>query len=78
MLGFIIAFWAAPTMTVGRLFFAAATTAYIMIGIALEERDHARWLGTPYLEYKARTSMLIPMPSRAAPAKKAAALEASD
>jgi protein-S-isoprenylcysteine O-methyltransferase Ste14 len=38
-LGFVIAFWAAPTMSVGRLFFAAATTAYILIAIQFEEHD---------------------------------------
>ncbi len=73
MLGFIIAFWAAPTMTVGHLIFAVATTGYMLVGIALEERDHARWLGAPYLDYKARTSMLIPMPPRAAPQRQATA-----
>nr|WP_249166745.1 methanethiol S-methyltransferase [Bradyrhizobium sp. JYMT SZCCT0428] len=37
-LGFIIAFWAAPTMSVGHLLFAAVTTAYILIGKFLDER----------------------------------------
>jgi len=65
MLGFVIAFWAAPTMTVGRLFFAAASTLYVLVGIHLEERDHAFYLGDEYRRYKERTSMLVPMPPRA-------------
>jgi methanethiol S-methyltransferase len=72
MLGFIVAFWAAPTLTVGRLFFAFMATAYILVGIALEERDHAYWLGSQYLDYKARTSMLIPLPPRPASQRHAA------
>lgn len=73
MLGFMVAFWAAPTMTPGRLFFAVMTTAYMLVGIALEERDHAFWLGAPYLDYKRRTSMLIPMPPRRASHRQATA-----
>lgn len=64
MLGFIIAFWAAPTMMAGHLLFAVATTAYIVIAVRLEERDLVDAMGDQYRDYRREVSMLVPLPRR--------------
>jgi methanethiol S-methyltransferase len=70
-LGFIIAFWATPVMTVGHLVFAIATTGYIVIAIQLEERDLVHEYGAQYEGYRRRVSMLAPLPKRAPQAERA-------
>jgi methanethiol S-methyltransferase len=65
MLGLLIVFWATPHMTVGHLFFALASTAYIAVGIRFEERDLRAHLGAEYEEYASRVPAVVPAPHRA-------------
>ena len=58
-LGWFFAFWATPTMTVTRLVFAIATSAYILIAIQLEERDLID-AHPEYADYRRRVPMLVP------------------
>jgi protein-S-isoprenylcysteine O-methyltransferase Ste14 len=63
-LGFVIALWAIPVMSVGHLLFAAGATGYIFVGIWFEERDLVVTFGDTYVAYRRRVSMLFPVPKR--------------
>jgi protein-S-isoprenylcysteine O-methyltransferase Ste14 len=60
-LGFIIAFWSTPRMSMGHLFFAVMTTAYMIVAIQFEERDLLRAHGEAYANYRNHVSMLTPV-----------------
>ncbi|MFT5437509.1 MAG: protein-S-isoprenylcysteine O-methyltransferase Ste14 [Ulvibacter sp.] len=61
MLGFLIAFWATPTMTVGHLLFTLVTTIYIFVAVKyLEEKDLKKVIGKDYETYQKEVPMIIP------------------
>lgn len=61
MTGFLIAFWAAPTMTMGHLLFALVTTGYILAAVLrLEEKDLIAQIGDDYITYQREVPAFIP------------------
>jgi len=64
MLGFLVAFWAAPAMSCGHLLFAAGMTGYILLGLVVEERTLVELHGDAYRDYRRRVPKLIPRPWR--------------
>jgi methanethiol S-methyltransferase len=61
MLGFVVAFWAAPRMTIGHLVFSVAMTVYMLAALRLEERDLVSDHGDAYRQYQKRVPMLVPL-----------------
>lgn len=64
MLGFVLAAWFTPDLTVGHVLFAGLLTAYILFGIRVEERDLLKAHGDDYRAYRDRTPALLPIPRR--------------
>jgi len=63
-LGFLIAFWCTPVMTLSHLFFAIMCTGYIFVGIILEEKDMLKVFGEGYKTYQSKTPMILPIKSK--------------
>ncbi len=58
--GWLLVFWATPTMTSAHLAFALITTTYILMAIQWEEKDLVASHGKAYEEYRKQVPMLIP------------------
>lgn len=60
-LGWLLAFWATPTMTIAHLVFAIATTVYIFMAIQFEEKDLLDTFGDDYRRYRENVPMIVPV-----------------
>ena len=65
--GWLLVFWATPTMTAAHLVFAVTTTIYILMAIHWEEKDLVAIHGQAYEDYQQQVPMLIPRLSQRNP-----------
>ncbi|SHN43396.1 methanethiol S-methyltransferase [Cryptosporangium aurantiacum] len=75
MLGFLIAFWITPDMSVGRLYFAVVASAYIVVAVRFEEHDLVGQLGDDYRRYQRDVPRFVPRVSSAADRRRPARVE---
>lgn len=61
-LGFVIALWSAPAMTLDRLALAILMTAYICVALTFEEEDLVSLFGDQYRAYQRAVPRLFPRP----------------
>lgn len=66
-IGWMIAFWATPTMSVGHLLFAGVLSGYMLLAALVEERDLIAHFGRQYEDYRRRVPMFIPRLRATAP-----------
>lgn len=59
-IGWMTAFWATPTMTLGHLLFAGVLTGYMVGAAVIEERDLVAHFGRKYQQYQQRVPMFLP------------------
>ena len=64
--GWLLAFWATPTMTAAHLLFAIMTTGYILVASRFEEKDLVSAHGSVYQTYRENVPMLVPRITSAA------------
>jgi protein-S-isoprenylcysteine O-methyltransferase Ste14 len=62
--GWFVAFWATPHMSLGHLMFATVCSAYIVVALVFEERDLTAHFGARYARYKQEVPAFLPWPGR--------------
>jgi len=60
--GWALAFWATPTMTLGHLLFAVLMSVYMFAASRVEERDLIAYFGAAYEDYRRRVPAFLPLP----------------